>query len=83
MNMIGFVSGRTYFDTSQTLGKTSTSRTGYVYFMLIVVCVFYDKSFAAAAQIACPRRLLGHRGAWLEEGFPSMNEGNEITIKRI
>ena len=52
MNMIGFVSGHTYFDTSQTLGKTSTSRTGYVYFMLIVVCVFYDISFAAAAQTA-------------------------------
>jgi hypothetical protein len=25
----------------------------------------------------CPRRLLGHRGTWLEEGFPSMNEGDE------
>jgi hypothetical protein len=36
--MIGFVSGHTYFDTSQTFGKTSTSRKGYVYFMLIVVC---------------------------------------------
>jgi hypothetical protein len=31
----------------------------------------------------CPRRLLGHRGAWLEERFPNMNEGNEITIKWI
>jgi hypothetical protein len=25
--------------------------------------------------------LLGHRGAWFEGRFPSMNEGNEITIK--
>jgi hypothetical protein len=31
----------------------------------------------------CPGRLLGHRGAWLEERFPNMNEGNEITIKWI
>ena len=31
----------------------------------------------------CPRRLLGHRGAWLEERFPNMKEGNEITIKWI
>jgi hypothetical protein len=34
-------------------------------------------------EAVCPRRLLGHRGAWLEERFPSMNEGNEITIKWI
>ncbi len=33
--------------------------------------------------VVCPRRLLGHRGAWLEERFPNMNEGNEITIKWI
>ncbi len=31
----------------------------------------------------CPGRLLGHRGAWLEERFPNMNEENEITIKWI
>jgi hypothetical protein len=31
----------------------------------------------------CPRRLLGHWGTWLEERFPNMKEGNEITIKWI
>ena len=28
----------------------------------------------------CPGRVLGHRGAWLEERFPNMNEGNPWAI---
>ena len=40
-------------------------------------------SAGVVAGSRCPGRLLGHRGAWLEERFPNMNEGNEITIKWI
>ena len=34
-------------------------------------------TIVAKMLYVCPRRLLGHRGTWLEEGFPSMNEGDE------
>jgi hypothetical protein len=42
-----------------------------------------DRMLRPWHAVPCPGRLLGHRGAWLEERFPNMNEGNEITIKWI
>jgi hypothetical protein len=44
---------------------------------LLVVSVPSLSPFLGTIVPNCPRRLLGHRGTWLEEGFPSMNEGDE------
>ena len=54
----------------------------WLYFPLTCgALLVYDGNTVPFLGPHCPRRLLGHWGAWLEGRFSNMNKRNEITIK--
>jgi hypothetical protein len=68
---------------ADTGGERITDTFRYNHHAIPVPKITATNRILDATARLCPRRLLGHRGAWLEERFPNMNEGNEITIKWI